>query len=47
MQCTKILTDKNNEELAVHETVDFPVLYFSDVSKYTAGEIACSTGIKK
>ena len=41
MQCTKILTDKNNEELAVHGNYEFPcAVYFSDVSKYTAGEIA-------
>ncbi|MDU1909644.1 AraC family transcriptional regulator [Fusobacterium sp.] len=41
MQCTKILTDKNNEELAVHGNYEFPcAIYFSYVSKYTAGEIA-------
>lgn len=41
MQYTKILTDKNNEELAVHGNYEFPcAVYFSDVSKYTAGEIA-------
>lgn len=40
MQCTKILTDENNKELAVHGNYEFPcAIYFSYVSKYTAGEI--------
>ena len=40
MQCTKILTDENNKELAVHGNYEFPcAVYFSYVSKYIAGEI--------
>lgn len=41
MQCEEILTGKNKEELVRHGDYQFPcAIYFTDMDKYAAGEIA-------